>query len=121
MATVNCALSSGGTGRAKWDAMHHNGFCVGGLSVSLRGVSRADVSLTPPLEPFRTEPNAADIDIEVEWIGRLVETSAPKLFDSGSVWRLYRDQAEFQFDFRVPTFGDQPYKRLLVDPRFFQA
>lgn len=107
--------------RSDHNTMRSSGFCVGGLSVWLSGMSSADVSLTPPLEPFRVEACESDIDIRVEWVAQLLPTRRPTLFDSGSVWRLYEDETELQFDFSVPAFGRRPYKRLLVDARFFRA
>jgi hypothetical protein len=40
------------------------------------------------------------------------------MFDSGSTWRLYQSDHEFQFDFSAPFFGEEPYKRLVVDASF---
>jgi hypothetical protein len=89
--------------------------------VSLSGNSSADVLLTPPLEPFRVEACSSDIEMRVDWVAELAPTQGRKLFDSGSIWRLYEDRAELQFDFTVPTFGKTPYKRLLVDRHFCRA
>lgn len=100
---------------------HCNGFRVGGLSVRLCGDCEADVSLTPPLEPFRSAVNKPDIDIQVQWFGELFSMPGKKLFDSGSIWRLYENQGGFCFDFNVPFFGKLPYKRLLVDKDFRRA
>jgi hypothetical protein len=57
----------------------------------------------------------------VEWIEELSEAPGLQLFDSGALWRLYECESGFQFDFRAPVFGDQPYKRLLVDRDFSRA
>jgi hypothetical protein len=111
------AFADQGEGTEKF----YSGFRIGGLSVQLRGLSSADVLLTPPLEPFRFKARASDIDIQVEWLGSLPVNPGRKLFDSGSIWRLYENQSEFCFDFRMPRFGAQPYKRLLVDAKFRQA
>jgi hypothetical protein len=103
------------------DGTHRSGFQVGGLTIRISGVTSADVSLTPPLKPFRVAANVLDIDVRVEWASPLVPTHGLKLFDSGSVWRLFENQAELQFDFSVPAFGKRPYKRLLVDTHFRTA
>ncbi len=100
---------------------HCSGFRVGGLSVRLSGLSSTDVLLTPPLEPFRVKAGTSDIDIQVEWVAGFVPTPRKKLFDSGSIWRLYENRAELQFDFSAPCFGKRPYKRLLVDREFCRA
>jgi hypothetical protein len=73
------------------------------------------------LEPFRINALTSDINIRVEWAVSLRAPTRRQLFDSGSVWRLYDDEAGFQFDFSAPTLGEQPYKRLLVDRCFRRA
>jgi hypothetical protein len=94
---------------------------VGGVSVQLAGTDIADVTLVASLEPFRTDPATSDINIRVEWAGDLRPPRGQKLFDSGSIWRLYEDGEGFQFDFSAPALGAQPYKRLLVDGCFRRA
>jgi hypothetical protein len=103
------------------EATHRNGFCVGGVSVGLSGASRADVSLTPPLEPFRATCSLPDIEIRVAWVGKIEARSGRQLFDSGSLWKLYENQDDFQFDFRASVYGVPPYKRLTVDRSFRRA
>ena len=100
---------------------HRSQFCIGGLSIEVSGESRADVSLVPPLEPFRSEAVASDIQIHVEWVDRLEPMSGRRVFDSGTTWRLYERESGFQFDFNAPLFGVPPYKRLLVDRLFRRA
>jgi len=99
-------------------AAHRSEFRVGGVSVQVAGPSSGDVALASSLEPFRTDACASDISIQVEWAERLGPAAGQQLFDSGSLWRLYEDGAEFQFDFSAPILGEQPYKRLLVDGQF---
>jgi len=102
-------------------ASHRTQFCIGGLSIEVVGESGADVSLVPPLEPFRSEAVASDIQIHVEWVDRLEPMSGRRVFDSGTTWRLYERETGFQFDFNAPLFGVPPYKRLLVDRLFRRA
>jgi hypothetical protein len=40
------------------------------------------------------------------------------VFDSGSLWRLYRHPRGFLFRFVSPLYGDQPYKAALFDDDF---
>jgi hypothetical protein len=96
-------------------------FRIGGVSVQLAGARSRDVTLVPSLEPFRIGSCIPDITIQVNLVAKLSPASGPKLFDSGSVWRLHEGEAGFQFDFSAPILGLQPYKRLVVDRRFCQA
>jgi hypothetical protein len=70
---------------------------------------------------FRTKRSLSDISVRVRWVGELSAAPGLELFDSGSVWRLYEREAGFQFDFSAPIFGNQPYKRLVVDGDFSRA
>jgi hypothetical protein len=100
------------------DAIHKNGFSVGGVSVQLLGNCISDVSLVESLLPFREDANASDIRLSVEWADSFSPTHGRPLFDSGATWRLYEDEVGLQFDFNSPAFGERPYKRLLVDNLF---
>jgi hypothetical protein len=97
---------------------HSNRFAVGGVSVQLVGENKIDVALVPSLEPFSVETGVSDIHLRVERVSSLPRSTERQLFDSGSVWQLYEDNAGFQFDFNAPVFGDRPYKRLIVDDLF---
>jgi hypothetical protein len=95
-----------------------NMFRVGNVTVQVEGGDRHAVALVPSLMSFQVESEAADIDIRIEHVRQLGSVVRRSLFDSGSVWKLYQDDFGFQFDFCAPVFGNQPYKRLFVDPRF---
>jgi hypothetical protein len=107
--------------RQESGAAHCSEFRIGGVSVEVAGEYADDVTLVSSLEPFRAKTLSSDINIRVEWADKLRPPGERALFDSGSVWRLYQDGAEFQFDFSAPVLGEQPYKRLLVDKQFRQA
>ncbi|MFY9789700.1 MAG: hypothetical protein WAJ99_00870 [Candidatus Sulfotelmatobacter sp.] len=99
----------------------YGGFSVGGVSVGLAGQRSADVALVPPLQPFRIDTSASDIQVRVEWVAGIDSRLVPPLFESGAVWRAYESENSLQFDFSVPFLGAQPYKRLIVDARFRHA
>jgi hypothetical protein len=107
--------------RQESGAAYCSEFRIGGVSVEVAGERADDVTLVSSLEPFRARTLASDINIRVEWADKLRPPRERALFDSGSVWRLYQDGAEFQFDFSALVLGEQPYKRLLVDDQFRQA
>ncbi len=102
-------------------SVHSSRFCVGGVSIQLTGGTDADVTLVPSLEPFRAGAIVSDINIQVEWVAELSAICGRRVFDSGTTWRLYEDDAGFQFDFNAPLYGESPYKRLLVDRHFCRA
>jgi hypothetical protein len=96
-------------------------FSVGGISLQVTGDHRADVTLVPSLLPFRSDANHVDVQIRVERVTELRPTFRHQVFDSQSVWSLYQAESGFQFDFRTPIRGVNPYKRLFVDAHFHQA
>ncbi len=114
-------LASLYSGRAGLSSVFSSGFRIAEVLVALTGARGADVALTAPLEMFRVEEGESDISIQVEWVATLSSSPGRKVFDSGSIWRLYEDHSEFCFDFRAPCFGARPYKRLLVDSKFRSA
>jgi len=95
-------------------------FSIGGVSVGVRGGRGADVAMVTPLALFRSEHAPADIEIRVEWVSDLREVGQ-QVFDSGATWRLYERDERLHFDFSAPFFGEQPYRRLLVNGGYTEA
>ena len=91
---------------------------IGGISIQITGSRRTDVTFDLEHDPFRVMSEVADIDIEVKWVEDLAPTHRRAIFDSGTTWRLYRREEDFQFDFLALGL---PYKRLFVDDRFQRA
>lgn len=104
-----------------YSSPYRSNFCVAGISVELSGSRPQDVVLVPTLEPFRTEHQNSDLTIDIQWAESFSPPPDTELFDSGSVWRLYANDQEFQFDLCAPILGEQPYKRLIIDNRFERA
>lgn len=100
---------------------HRCAFRVGGISVQLQAIRDTDMAMDSTLLPFCVAPGVADISIQVERVSTLPPAHGRQLFDSGSVWRLYESEGDFQFDFKSPAVGLAPYKRLLVDDQFRRA
>ncbi len=94
---------------------------VGGVSLRFTGIGLSERNVGPVLGQFRVAGGASDIDIHIDWATRLVANLGLPLFDSGTTWRLYDNRDGFQFDFSSPIFGEQPYKRLIVDRCFRRA
>ena len=102
-------------------ADHQCTFQVGGITIRVEGAALRDVGLDSTVLPFRIAPRSPDIRIQVERVSHLLPSMGFPLFDSGSVWRLFQSQNDFQFDFSSPAVGKYPYKRLLVDNKFRRA
>ena len=94
---------------------------IGEVSLALTGASPDDIPLSRELEEFRVEDCDADIEVAVEWEQNLRRWHGEEVFDSGAVWSLFRDGADYIFDFASPALGAHPYKRLRVDRNFRTA
>lgn len=103
-------------------ARAHSYLSIGEISLSLTALSSEHLQLDHILAAFVTPPACPnieiDIDVTVRWADRLHTGSGPKVFTSGGLWTLFRDDGEFSFDFISPLFGIHPYKRLRMDPAF---
>jgi len=95
-------------------------FRIAGVSVGVRGGRDADIAMVAPLTLFRSERVLPDIEIQVKWVDDLRPVGRT-VFDSGATWRLYERGDRFHFDFSAPFYGEQPYRRLLVNGGFTKA
>ncbi len=103
------------------DPIHYDAFRIGDVTVRIASERHNDVVLDSSLAPFRCDRGSADIEIQVQWANCLCPAFGNRLFDSGSIWRLYEDGAGFRFDFSAPVFQGRTYKRLFVDRSFRRA
>ncbi len=107
---------------AQWaGAKHRSRFSVGRVTVGILSDVSADTVLASSLDPFRVETDTLDISVRVEWPQEFRTNSGRCIFDSGSTWRLWEENAGLEFDFSAPAFGNRPYKRLLVNHDFSDA
>jgi hypothetical protein len=101
--------------------VHRRCVRIGEVFLGLVASSINEIRLTEALEPFKSETPHCDIEIAIQWTRELRRLKGRRLFDSGSVWTLYADDAGFIFDFSTPILGKQPYKRLYVNRDFSEA
>ena len=93
-------------------------FRIAEVSVALSGESIDSGVFGPQIQLFRFESDACDVELSLQWVDSLNEAAGLELFDSGSVWKLYEDGSDLQFDFASPAVGPSPYKRLHIDREF---
>jgi hypothetical protein len=77
----------------------------------------APLALPPASRPFLVSSPRADLELDVRWAAPLRGEGDP-LFDSGSLWRLYRDGDLLRFCFTSPAFGPDPYTTATVNQGF---
>jgi hypothetical protein len=59
---------------------------------------------------FLVESESPDVTLSVVWDDLRGEISGEKIFDSGALWQLYKQQDDYLFSFSTPYFGPTPYK-----------
>ena len=99
-------------------SLNCDSICIGDVSIAVSGLSSLDCELDTGLAQFRSVPSQSDIDLHVEWADELRCPTVVPLFDSGSLWTLYRAAGDFIFDFCSSIVSEHPYKRLRVDDAF---
>lgn len=91
---------------------------IGGITTALRA---ADPNLAwewdVPASRFLVPPERADVEISVR-SGDVAPSTGALLFDSGAVWRMYRDGTRYRIECRADGYGDDPYKVALFDESF---
>src|ERR1700722_18449260 len=93
-------------------------FRIGGIALELDG----GTNITQSLERFQVHPPCtSDIEIGAQWTDAIEQGTGSLIFDSGSVWQLVRDDQGLRFDFKVPTLGERPYRRLRIDDEYRHA
>jgi len=102
-------------------AKHLSQVSIGEVSVQIAGENSEDVGLFPALCAFQANCENPDIRMQVRWVEKLHQSEHSRLFDSGSIWRLYSCGEGFCFDFIAETLSPSPYKRLTIDRQFRSA
>ncbi|HYI12176.1 MAG TPA: hypothetical protein VEK57_24190 [Thermoanaerobaculia bacterium] len=76
-------------------------------------------------DPFRRflvdTPGKVDLDLRVDLASSLPTGDGQLLFDSDSVWRMFRTADGYRLECRSEAFGDTPYKVALIDDDFTQG
>ncbi|HET8775448.1 MAG TPA: hypothetical protein VFP80_16730 [Thermoanaerobaculia bacterium] len=89
---------------------------VAGIAIAVRGWEGAwEEPMARFLVPSVETPDV-ELRVVVESSSRRVVEEA--LFDSDSVWRLYREGTGYRIECRSEAFGDGPYKTAIFDGTF---
>ena len=63
-----------------------------------------------PVRHFLVAEGDADVRLRVARSASCAPAPAERIFDAGMVWELYRDGDGYQFRFRAPAWGSEPYR-----------
>jgi hypothetical protein len=99
------------------------------LSLSIAGVT-IGLSCDPSEMQLKVEGAATaflvndanpDLTVRAAWSELSEATRGEKVFDSGSLWQLYRENGSYLFRFTSPAFGSHPYKTASFNKDFTQG
>jgi hypothetical protein len=96
----------------------HSDQGVGRLSLAIGGITMAVIAEDPELklrvegamQKFLVDEARPEVSIRAAWGDLSAESGGERLFDSGALWQLYRQQMSYLFRFASPRFGSLPYK-----------
>jgi hypothetical protein len=93
---------------------------IGGITLGVTsGHAGLSIVSDPELAEFLIPDQRCEIECSVRFVESLPEPSGELVFDSGGLWKLYRNSAGY-YCFRLATsfLGEMPYKQALVSPDF---
>ena len=67
---------------------------------------------------FLADDDGADATVNAAWGDLRQPATGTEIFDSGGLWKLYRDGDEYVFLFTSPSIGAHPYKRARFNADF---
>lgn len=92
---------------------------VGGITIALRCTDpRIRWEWDGDVRRFVVPAQQADVEIAVGMLDAPIPMDGELLFESGAVWRMFRDGEGYRVECRSPLFGDDPYKVARFDSSF---
>ena len=92
---------------------------IGGITIALRCTDdRVRWQWSPAVQRFLVPPQQPEVDLTVAVLDPSRIETGELLFDSGAVWRMYRQDAGYRIDCYSEAFGAGPYKVARLDPSF---
>lgn len=92
---------------------------IGGISIALRCLDpRIRWRWQSAVGRFVVPPCRPDVEIELDVLGAPIPLDGELLFDSGAVWRLFRDGAGYRIECHSEPLGSGFYKAARFDSSF---
>ena len=91
---------------------------IGGIQIQISAAPGMKAALRAPADSFKAAGDRpVAIKLTLDWADHL-EHLGDLIFDSGALWRLFKNGERWIFDFATPLFGSAPYKRMVCDSAF---
>jgi hypothetical protein len=92
---------------------------IGGLTLGATS-GHAALSIVPDAEltSFLIRDQRCEIECSARFVDSIADATGELVFDSGGIWKLYRNSAGYCFQLRSDFLGPMPYKQAIVSPDF---
>jgi hypothetical protein len=94
------------------------GIGIAGITIAVTSSQGMKLALDRSLQAFAVELERADVTVQASWGDLASWDSGEKIFDSGDIWQLYREDDSYSFRFASTAFGEVPYKVARFDRDF---
>lgn len=86
--------------------------CIGDIQVALTSDDPSiEIGVDRMTRQFLVDAGRADVNVSIVWGDLRWPVEGVEIFDSGGLWKLYRDASDYVFVFTSPVFGRRPYKK----------
>lgn len=83
---------------------------IANITLGVAAASCPDIGLDPDMAFFSRPDASPDLSVVASLHNLDGKERGEKVFDSGGVWRLYREKDTYRFHCLAAAFGDVPYK-----------
>lgn len=92
---------------------------IGDIGVAIECADRRmTIGVPAESERFRVQDGDADATVTAAWGDLRGPAAGVEIFDSGGLWKLYRQDGDYLFRFSTPAFGEHPYKEARFNADF---
>jgi hypothetical protein len=94
---------------------------IAGISFGMKTDEGLPMIFDPSMQPFATDNDACDVELQVALVDRLKQPTQTPLFDSGGLWSLLSENGGYRMNFLRSFPGETPYKSAWFDKDFSQG
>ncbi len=94
---------------------------IAGISFGMNSNEGLPMIFDPSMQPFATDNDVCDVELQVSLVDRLEHTAQAPLFDSGGLWSLLGENGGYRMNFLRSFPGETPYKSAWFDKDFSQG
>jgi hypothetical protein len=93
--------------------------CIGDIRVDLTSDDPTmEVDVCRTTRRFLVDGGRPDASLSTVWGDLRRPVAGVEIFDSGGLWKLYRDASDYVFSFNSPIFGEHAYKEARFNSDF---